>query len=118
MQILTTKQIAAMVAVTPRSRGSARHTLNSIKERALSEAYYCAGLPMHTVYFRVGEAAQRVQHATETGRIWGATISTFRAMTPYQVCKLVATLAAQVEHWSGIDAEAVEVIRKAIEEQA
>ena len=114
MTTLTTKQIAALVSVSPRSTGSARHALNSIKERALNEARYTQGTDAHAAYYHVGDTAQRIQHATETGRIWGLAISTFREMTPYQVCRLVAGLTGQ--QWSAFDDEAVAVIRAAIED--
>jgi len=115
MAALTTKQIAALAGISPRETGSARHALNSIKERAFSEARHCAGLPIAADYYHAGDVAQRIQHATETGRIHGAQILTFRALSPYQVCDLVQRLAAQVQSFAGmLDDEAVAVVRAAI----
>lgn len=114
---MNAKQVASLINTTPRSTGRAAFALDSIKERAFKEALYCNGTPMQSVYYHVGETAQRVQHAAMTGRISGEAICCYREMTPYRVCKLVAALAARVEHWSGmVEDDATAVIRAAMME--
>lgn len=113
---LTTQQIALLAGITRRETGSARHALNSIKEHAASQARHCAGLPIARTYQHLFSVAQRVQHATETGRIHGAALLAFRDMRPYRVCELVRRVAAHIETSAGMtDDEAVAIIRAAIE---
>lgn len=114
---MNAKQIASLITVTPRSTGRAALTLDSIKERAFKEAFYCDGTPMQPVYYHVGETAQRVQHAAMTGRISGEAICCYREMSPYRVCRLVAMLAKHVQSWSEmVEDDATAVIRAAMME--
>jgi hypothetical protein len=114
---MNAKQIASLINVSPRSTGRAAFALDSIKERAFAETRYTQGTDASALYYHIGETAQRAQHATATGRINGEAICCYREMTPYRVCKLVATLAQQVQSWSElIEDDATAVIRQAIME--
>ena len=111
----TAKHIATLIGVTPRTHYRASMAIAGIKAAAFREAQYRAGFDLEPIYQHIGSVAQRIQHATETGRIHGAAILAFRDLTPYRVCALVARVAAQVDSFAGwMDEDAVAVIRNAI----
>lgn len=113
----TTKNVASLIGVTPRTTGRATLALDGIKERAFAEARYCSDLPIGADYLHIGSVAQRVQHATATGRIHSSAACDFREMTPYTVCKLVLAVASTVKTFAGMtDDDAVAIIRDAIKE--
>lgn len=113
--ILSTKRIAAMVSVTPRTTGRASFVLDSIKERAFFEARYCADMPIGSAYYHVGDIAQRVQYALMTGRIHSGAACDLREMTPYRICKLINMLTERVSSWAEMsDDDACAIIRTAI----
>jgi hypothetical protein len=115
----TAKYIALLIDASPRTTGRAELTIDAIKRRAFNETRYSTGLPLESTYRHIGTVAQRVQHVAETGRIHGATVLAFRDMKPYQVCKLVARIAASLDTFAGMmDDEAVAVIRDAINRNA
>jgi hypothetical protein len=112
---LNHKQTAALISVTPRSKGGAAGVLNSIKRRGLAEAGYCQGAAVARDYYHTGHTALMVEYATSTGRISGAAILHFRELSPYKVCKLVATLAERVPLWTELlEHEYLPLIRDAI----
>lgn len=85
---ITTKQVAALVGVTPRSNWRPMLTVESVKDRGFAEARYGSG----TAYQRIGEAAQMLAHLGTTGRLpYEATLA-LRETTPYRACRIIAAM--------------------------
>lgn len=93
MTTLTTKQIAALVGVTPRSDWRPMLTVESVKERGFNESRYLAAYPEQArARFDVAEAAQLLAHLGGTGRLSYEATLALRETTPYRACRIIAAI--------------------------